>query len=206
MGRLFCLGKRLYDIGMSKLTTRALSSQTWDDFAALVAANNGVWGGCWCMHFHAEGTGKDRAPAQNQADKKARVERGEAHAALVYDGEKCVGWCQFGPTDELPRIKNRKMYEANLQGLPDWRITCFYVGKGHRGKGVSDAALAGALALIAAAGGGLVESYPEDVAGRKVSASFLHNGVAHLFDRHGFTRERKIGKDRWVVRRQVEAA
>src|SRR5688572_27555529 len=28
------------------------------------------------------------------------------------DGEDCVGWCQFGPVDELPRIKHRRAYEA----------------------------------------------------------------------------------------------
>jgi hypothetical protein len=27
-------------------TTRLLTPQTWDDFAALVEASNGVWGGC----------------------------------------------------------------------------------------------------------------------------------------------------------------
>jgi hypothetical protein len=40
--------------------TRLLSPDTWDDFARLVEANNGVWGGCWCMGFHREGLSKDR--------------------------------------------------------------------------------------------------------------------------------------------------
>jgi hypothetical protein len=39
------------------LTTRMLTPETWDDFAALVEVNNGVWGGCWCMGFHPEGVG-----------------------------------------------------------------------------------------------------------------------------------------------------
>lgn len=38
-------------------TTRMLAPETWDDFAALVEVNNGVWGGCWCMGFHPEGVG-----------------------------------------------------------------------------------------------------------------------------------------------------
>ena len=41
--------------GMDVYSTRLLSPATWDDFARLVEANNGVWGGCWCMAFHAEG-------------------------------------------------------------------------------------------------------------------------------------------------------
>ena len=86
---------------------------------------------------------------------------------------------------------------------PDWRITCFFVDKNGGAAGVADGALGGALDLIAAAGGGRVESYPEDVEGRKTSGSFLHNASVRLFERHGFTRERQIGKHHWVVTRDV---
>jgi hypothetical protein len=54
-------------------------------------------------------------------------------------------------------IKNRKEYNVALVELPDWRIGCFFVGKGHRRQGVAAAALAGAVELIAALGGGKVE-------------------------------------------------
>jgi len=79
---------------------------------------------------------------------------GRAHAALVYDGERCVGWCQFGSPDELPRIKHRKAYLAGAEAPPDWRITCFFVDREHRGAGVAGAALAGALEAIGRLGGG----------------------------------------------------
>jgi hypothetical protein len=71
--------------------------------------------------------------------------------------------------------------------------------------GVADAAPAGALAEIARHGGGSVESCPEDVEGRSVSASFLHNGTVHLFQRHGFTRTRRLGQNHRVVVRDVTA-
>ena len=87
--------------------------------------------------------------------------------------------------------------------LPDWRITCFYVDKGNRRRGVAAAALAGALDQIAELGGGVVESYPEDVTDRKVSSSFLHNATVALFEGHGFVRDRQIAKSRWVVSRVV---
>src|SRR5262245_48658797 len=142
---------------MAGYTTRALDAATWPDFARLVEANGGVWGGCWCMGFHPEGVGRHKTPEQNRAEKEARVCSGAAHAALVYDGDACVGWCQFGPPDELPRIKNRKVYLAGMDGpddLPDWRITCFFVGRGHRRSGVAATALAGALDEIGRLGGG----------------------------------------------------
>ena len=83
--------------------------------------------------------------------------------------------------------------------LPDWRITCFFVDKAYRGRGVASVALEGALQEIARLGGGTVESYPEEVEGRSVAASFLHNGTVPMFERRGFERIRRLGKRRWVV-------
>ncbi len=56
---------------------------------------------------------------------------------------------------------------------------------------------------LARLGGGTVEGYPEVTEGRKVSASFLYNGTAAMFESQGFTRDRQIGKHRWVMRRTV---
>ncbi len=188
---------------MAGFSVRALDETTWPDFARLVESHGGVWGGCWCMAFHPEGVGRGRGAAQNRADKECRVRAGRAHAALVYDGDACVGWCQFGPPDELPRIKHRRAYLEAGGALPDWRITCFFVARTHRGSGVAAAALAGALQEIARLGGGTVESYPEDAEGRKVSGSFLHNGTLSMFEREGFARTHRLGKNHWIVAKDV---
>ena len=189
--------------GQASLSTRPLDATTWQDFACLVERHNGVWGGCWCMAFHPEGVGRSKTAAQNRAEKECRVREGRAHAALVFERDVCVGWCQFGSTEELPRIKHRRAYQSGLTRLPDWRITCFFVDKAYRSRGVAAAALAGALRQIAHLGGGTVESYPEDTSGRTVSSSFLHNGTTALFEAAGFTRTRQIGKNNWVLTRVV---
>lgn len=179
---------------------KALSPKTWPAFAALVERHNGVWGGCWCMEFHPDGKLRD---AKRRERKECRVREGMTHAALVFDRTRCVGWCQFGSPEELPRIKHRKAYELVVPERPDWRITCFFVDKEYRGKGVSSAALAGAIELIAGLGGGKVESYPEDVEGRAVSGSFLYNSRLAMFERQGFERVARLGKNHWVVSRTV---
>jgi GNAT superfamily N-acetyltransferase len=184
--------------------TKPLDKTTWPDFGRLVEKHNGVWGGCWCMSFHLDDRGfKNRTVLQNRTEKEHRVRDGRAHAALVYDGSAAVGWCQFGPTDELPRIKYKRAYFSGLTDPPDWRITCFFVDRGYRGKGVASVALKGALREISRLGGGTVESYPEDAAGRSVSASFLHNGTVSMFEREGFKRSRRLGKNHWVVTKVV---
>jgi len=182
---------------------RPLDESTWAAFAALVEANNGVFGGCWCMGFHPEGLDRE-AVAVNRDRKLKRVRDGAAHAALVLQGDQCVGWCQFGVPDEVPRIKSRAAYEKEVSVRPDWRIACCYVGKGHRRQGVATAGLAGALTLIAGLGGGRVEGYPEDAS--SVPAGFLFNGALSTYEQLGFARDRKIGKHRWVVSKVVDAS
>ena len=183
-------------------TIKALDETTWDAFATLVERNNGVFGGCWCMGFHPDGVHKNTTPALNLQRKLERVRQGKAHAALVFDNDECLGWCQFGAPDEVPRIKSRAAYEKGQSIAPDWRIACNFVGKGHRRRGVATAALAGALDLIARLGGGTVEGYPEDA--ESVPAGFLFNGALSTYEQLGFTRDRKIGKHRWVVTKVVE--
>lgn len=181
---------------------KALDTSTWPAFAELAENSDGFPSGCWCMAFHREGVGKGTAADLNRERKLARVREGTTHAALVFEEELCVGWCQFGSPEELPRIKSRADYEKTATTLPDWRITCFYVRKGYRRQGVSGDALSGALDLIAGLGGGKVEGYPEPAG--SVPAGFLFNGALSTYEQLGFTRVRMIGKHRWVVSRTVK--
>ncbi len=75
--------------------------------------------------------------------------------------------------------------------------------KKYRRKGVAAVALRGALDLIAQAGGGVVEAYPQDTAGQKVSASFLYNGTRSLFEQAGFSYDRPKGTNHCVMSKTV---
>lgn len=190
---------------MTSYTTRPLDDDTWEDFARLVEANNGVWGGCWCMGFHPEGVGTGRTASDNREAKREHVRHRTVHQVLVYDGVQCVGWCQYGTPAELPRIKNPRAYRESLVDLPDWRIGCIFTGRGHRREGVARAAVAAALAAITQAGGGLVEAYPEQVEGRPPQrGAYLHTGPETLFAEFGFTRDRRIARWRWVMQTRVQ--
>ncbi len=190
----------------SPLTSAPLSPRTWPAFARLVEKHGGIFGGCWCISFHLLPGENKQWAGRYRALKETRVREGRAHAALVFDGSEAVGWCQFGPTAELPNIRSRKAYEEGLRTLPDWRITCFFVDRERRGGGVASRALREALRYIAEAGGGTVEAYPEDYTGERTSSSFLCSGTLGMFDKAGFRRSRQIAQRRWVVVREVRAA
>ena len=122
--------------------------------------------------FHTMNADKERTYETNRALKCRLVEQGHAHAALVLHGQEVVAGCQFGSPEEVPNIYHRKQYEQELDVLSGYRITCVFVGKAHRRRGLSAVALQGALRLIADAGGGAVEGYPHDNAGAKNSVLY----------------------------------
>jgi ribosomal protein S18 acetylase RimI-like enzyme len=194
---------------VSQFEIRALSSETWSAFVDLCDRHNGAGFGCWCTWFHwethsAPGTsGVPRTADETRDFKRRLVETGRAHAALVFDGEAAVGWAQYGSPDELPGISHRKEVQAAGSSLPDWRITCIFVDRRYRHRGIARTALDGALELILQAGGGTVESYPQDTEGKKVSASFLYNATRSTFEQAGFTYDRPKGKNHCIMRTTV---
>ena len=186
---------------MSDFTVKALGPDTWDAFARFAERHNGVFGGCWCTWFHTFHAEKTFTAGGTRALKEQLVDEGRAHAALVFDGDEAVAWAQFGAPSELPNIYHRKEYEAGLDRLPDFRITCLFVDKRYRRRGLTAVALDGALDLIAQAGGGLVEGYPHDNGGAKVSV--LYNGTRSLFEQAGFSYVRPKGTRNCVMRKEV---
>ena len=88
----------------------------------------------------------------------------------------------------------------------DCRLTCSFTDRNYRRHGVSTIALHGALDLIAQAGGGVVEAYPQDTAGQKITSSFLYNGTRSQYEQAGFTYLRPKGKNHCVMTLTINPA
>lgn len=186
----------------SSYTARELTPARWADFEKLFAKHGGVQAGCWCMFYHRpRPVAGARRASRNRQDKRALVRRGRSHGILVYAEGQAVGWCQFGPRDELPRIDAGRNYrELALPGAVKlWRITCFFVDRDHRRRGVAQIALRAALQAIRKRGGGLVEAYPATNP-RAVATWF---GSVAMFERERFRQEAVLGKSNVVMRRRV---
>jgi len=184
----------------------ALGAATWDAFADLAERHNGVWGGCWCLWFHLRPDPPERKVLGNREFKRHLVEEDRAHAALVFDGDIAIAWAQYGPVAELPNIHHRKEWERGVVHVPDYRITCLFVDRRYRRNGMASVAVRGALELIGAAGGGLVESYPHDIPeGKKMSSSFLYNATRTMYEDLGFDFQRPKGQGNCVMTKVVPA-
>jgi len=189
----------------ARLRTRELTARTWPQFERFFQKHNGVWGNCWCLSFHRRPGERFRGDPHNRIVKREAVRAGRSHGIVVLAGDVAVGSCQFGRAAELPRIDGMRSYSARAPPVRDrlWRITCFFVDRDHRRRGVAAVALRGALDAIRAHGGGVVEAYPLDTGGKRVSGSFLWWGPRSFFERAGFHRVTPLGKNQWLVRRAV---
>jgi hypothetical protein len=187
---------------MARFSVKELGPATWADFVRIMEKHDGVWGGCWCVAFHLPSGGLKRTTAPSRrAFKEELVQANRSHSALVYDGADVVGWCQFGPPVELPG----RLSGYGRLGLdqPDWRIPCFFVDRDRRREGVAEAALAGALRIIAAKGGGRVDGYPVATKGKAYSSSFLWGGTESMFAEAGFRQVGRLGTSKLVMRKLV---
>ena len=67
--------------------------------------------------------------------KERLVREGEAHAALVSDGDAAVAWCQYGsPQGASAHLSPEGMGGRSRRGAA-YRITCIFVDRDYRRKG-----------------------------------------------------------------------
>jgi len=148
----------------------------------------------------------EQRKALNRTDKEALVREGRSHAILVYDGKSPVGWCQYGRREELPRIDAGRNYRKVAAPDPTetlWRITCFFVARSHRGKGIAKFALHAALESIKRQGGGVVEAYP--VVSERMAAvpEWRWFGTPGMFRREGFKTVARLGTSGVLMRKMI---
>jgi GNAT superfamily N-acetyltransferase len=120
------------------------------------------------------------------------------------DGWEPVGWAAVEPRTVYPRVLAGRMMPGTAE--PDsgdagvWAVTCFVVRVGYRRQGVAAALLQGAVDEARRGGARVVEAYPVDTAGQKVSSADLYHGPLSAFEAAGFEITGRPVEGRVVVR------
>ena len=152
-----------------------------------------------------EGLRREDAIALNRKEKKILVTKGGSHGILVYAGGQAVGWCQYGLREELPRIDSGRNYSkldiSSDKGRKLWRLTCFFVDRDFRKKGVAGVALRAAIHSIREQGGGIVEAYPS--ISKEGGTWSLWFGTVAMFEREGFKAHAKLGEKHLLMRKTL---
>jgi GNAT superfamily N-acetyltransferase len=168
------------------IAVRPVTNEDWEDFVRLFETR-GSPHHCWCTAYRAP-TARNLANSEKKAHMEALVEDGTPIGVLAYEGAEPVGWCSVAPRETYVRLeKSRTMPRMTLPTISTWAILCFFVRRSHRGRGVTDALLEGAVAYAAQRGAKVVEAYPFDTAG----ISSTHRGHSRAFRAAGFEQEGK---------------
>jgi GNAT superfamily N-acetyltransferase len=193
---------------------RELGPETWTDFEKLFAKHGGV-GACWCMYYQrphgytTKGLSAGERYEKNRRSKKSLVNQDRSHGILLYDRDKAVGWCAYGLKNEFPRIDSGRNYRRlGLQNRDSnlWRITCFFVDRDYRKRGVARLALKATMDSIKRKGGGTVEAYPVTAKASKEWSKWSNwfwFGTASMFAREKFKAVGQMGPHHLLMRRTI---
>jgi GNAT superfamily N-acetyltransferase len=182
------------------LTVRPLTPDLWPALEGLFG-RGGASNGCWCMYWRIGAAYAKRPRSENRADFQGIVERGPPPGLVAFAGDLAVGWCQATPRAALPHLEARRL-AAGPDGAAAWSISCFYVRRGWRRRGVTAALARAALERASAAGAASIEAYPVDTSDPKATRN-AYTGVASTFRRLGFSEVARTRYGRVVMRREL---
>lgn len=138
----------------------------------------------------------------NRAALRRIVRRGEEPGILAYAGEEPVGWCAIAPREEYGGLARSRILQP-VDDRPVWSITCFYVARGFRRRGVTVALLQAAAKFVAAKGGTWLEGYPAEPASGAWPDAYAYHGTVAAFTKAGFREVARPSKTRAIMRRPV---
>ena len=165
----------------TQLIIRPLTPEFWAAFEDLFGEYGAV-GGCWCMYWRLGNDYRKRPHEANKADFHELVMKGPPPGLLAFKDDLAVGWCQLTPRDALPWL-NRTWRLKRVDEVPVWSLSCFYIRKGFRRKGVASTLISAALEYAKAAGAPALEAYPLDAS---LTPSASSTGYVSTFKRIGF--------------------
>jgi len=150
---------------------------------------NGACGGCWCMWWRAESRKVWNQIRGAEAKKtfKSLVKNGVAHGILAFAADEPVGWCSFGPRRDFPSLERVRAYKHN-DTKDVWSITCFFIHRKWRRKGLARGLLRAALEAMQKRGVKTVEAYPSTTTkdGRRLSSGLAWTGPVKIYEETGF--------------------
>lgn len=184
------------------LSFRPLSASTWADFETLFG-ERGACGGCWCMTPRLRSGDYERQ--KGEGNKKAMHElaqRNEHTGILAYEGHTAVGWCAVAPREKFLRLENSRILQR-VDEQPVWSVTCLFIMKAWRRKGLSTQLINAAAAYARKNGAKILEGYPVLPKQGEMPDVFAYSGLYSSFIKAGFSEVARRSETRPIVRRTL---
>lgn len=168
---------------------KPVDETNWADFETLFQSKGGP-GYCWCMVWRMT---KDELKHNNSTCRKEfikqRVWSNTPIGLLGYVGNEAVAWCSIAPRETHQRLGG----DESIENV--WSISCFYIKKEFRKKGLTEFLVENAKKYTRKNGAKYIEAYPVETD----SPSYRFMGFIKTFEKAGFNFVKKAGTRRHVM-------
>jgi len=180
-----------------------VTKERWMDFETLFG-QRGACGGCWCMLWRL--TRKEFESQKGEGNRRAMraiVQSGKVPGILAFSRGKPVAWCSVAPRSHFPALDRSRIFKP-VDTLPVWSISCLFVQKDYRRKGLSTQIITAAVDYVKEKRGSVVEAYPVEPKKDKMPDAFAWTGLASAFIKAGFTECARRSETRPIMRFYIE--
>jgi GNAT superfamily N-acetyltransferase len=154
----------------------------------------------WWRREAAEwGRGKG---AGNRNALRRLVRDGEVPGLMAYVAGEPAGWIALAPREAYPRLARARTLRP-IDDKPVWSVTCFFVARAHRKRGLTVQLLEAAARHARSRGCTLLEGYPVDTGKARLADAWVFTGLAGAFRRAGFKEVARPARTRPIMRRAL---
>jgi len=128
------------------------------------------------------------------------VKNNEPLGIIAFDGSEPVGWCSISPREKLPRLESSRLFKR-IDDAPVWGITCMFIKKEYRKRGLSPVLIKEASAYAFSKGAHVIEAYPVISSANKFMPDvFAYYGLVSAFEKAGFKKIKQASEARLIMR------
>ena len=129
-----------------------------------------------CQHQFGEG---------NKLAFKKIIDDGKVPGILAYHVGQPVGWCSIALREEFA-VLDRSPTLKRVDDQPVWAITCFFVSRPFRRRGLTEHLIQAAVRYAAGRGARVIEAYPLRTEITRLLPYERFMGIESTFTRLGF--------------------
>ncbi len=177
-----------------------LTYERWGDLETLFG-KRGACGGCWCMWWRIPRKEFEAKKGDGNRTALKRLVKGKAQTGIIaYDEKKPVGWIAFAPREQYYKLDTSKILKP-IDNKPVWSVTCFFIDKNYRRKGLTVELLREAGKFAKKNGGRILEGYPIDPKTENYAPVFANTGLVSGFRQAGFQEVERRSATRPIMRK-----
>lgn len=175
-------------------------------FGSLERFANAIWPkqGLWWVLVYVWRLARKDFVASKGAVNQARLQevlQTTSPGVILYHGLDPVGWCAVAPRADYP-VLARSRVMASVDDKAVWSVSCFFVRKEWRKKGIGVSLLRAAMEFAKGPRGVILEGYPTD-SKKQTAVPIIWTGLAFMFKKAGFKEVARRSATRPIFRKNL---